>query len=98
VTLSRDATITGVLWDSPAFRSGLTVGARLIAVNGIAYDSELLKEAIANARTGPPVSLIVKQGDHYKVVALDHHAGLRYPRLERVPGAPDRISAIYAPK
>ena len=98
LTLNHEATITGVLWDSPAFKAGLTVGGKLIAVNGIAYDADLLKEAITAAKAGPAVSLIVKDGDHFRVVAIDDHGGLKYPRLERIAGAPDRLSEIYAPK
>jgi predicted metalloprotease with PDZ domain len=98
LSLNREAMITSVLWDGPAFKAGLTVGGKIIAVNGIAYDMDLLKEAITNAKSGPPVSLIVKDGDHYRVVAIDYHAGLKYPRLARIDGTPDRLSAIYAPK
>lgn len=97
LALNREATITGVLWDGPAFKAGLTVGGKLIAVNGVAYDADLLKEAITAAKAGPPVSLIVKDGDHFRVVAIDYHGGLKYPRLERIEGTPDRLSAIYAP-
>ncbi|MDB5424163.1 MAG: putative protease with the C-terminal domain, partial [Phenylobacterium sp.] len=98
LTLNREATITSVLWDGPAFKAGLVVGAKLIAVNGIAYDADLLKEAITNAKSGPPVTLILKDGDRYRVVAIDYHAGLKYPRLERLEGTPDRLTAIYMPK
>jgi predicted metalloprotease with PDZ domain len=98
LTLNREATITSVLWDGPAFKAGLVVGAKLIAVNGIAYDADLLKEAITNARSGPPVTLILKDGDHYRVAAIDYHGGLKYPRLDRIEGTPDRLTAIYAPK
>jgi predicted metalloprotease with PDZ domain len=98
LTLNHEAGITAVLWDGPAFKAGLTVGGKLIAVNGIAYDADLLKGAITAAKAGPPVSLIVKDGDHFRVVAIDYHGGLKYPRLERIEGTPDRLSPIYAPK
>ncbi|THD75122.1 MAG: M61 family peptidase [Phenylobacterium sp.] len=98
LALNREATITSVLWDSPAFKAGLTVGGKVIAVNGVAYDGDLLKEAITAAKTGPAISLIVRDGDHFRVVTLDDHGGLRYPRLERLEGTPDRLSEIYTPK
>nr|MEA2798788.1 hypothetical protein [Phenylobacterium sp.] len=83
----------------PAFKAGLAVGGKLLAVNGIAYDADRLKEAITGAKKGgPPLSLLVKSGDHYRTVDVDYHGGLRYPRLERIEGAPDLLSAIYAPK
>ncbi|WP_374468507.1 M61 family metallopeptidase [Phenylobacterium sp.] len=99
LTLNREARITGVLWDSPAFKAGLTVGDQLMAVNGIAYDAERFKEAITAAKAGgQPISVIVKDGDHFRTVAIDYRGGLRYPRLERIAGTPDRLSAIYAPR
>jgi predicted metalloprotease with PDZ domain len=99
VTLNREAALTQVLWEGPAFKAGLAVGDRIIAVNGIAYDAEKLKEAITAARSGrDPIAFIVKTGDHYRVVTIDYHEGLKYPRLERIEGKPDLISQIYAPR
>ena len=98
VVLGRDGDIMGVQWDGPAFKAGLTNGGKLLAVNGIAYDVERLKEAITAAKgSKEPISLIVKDGDHYRTVAVDYHDGLRYPRLQRVPGKPDLLSEIYKP-
>ncbi|HEY8574493.1 PDZ domain-containing protein [Phenylobacterium sp.] len=97
-TLDREATLTSVLWEGPAFKAGLTVGDKIVAVNGIAYDADRLKEAITGARSGQPISLLLKDGDHYRTVAIDYRGGLRYPRLERIAGTPDRLAAIYAPK
>jgi predicted metalloprotease with PDZ domain len=98
VTLSHDAKITSVLWDGPAFKAGLTVGDQILAVNGIAYDADRLKEAITAAKgNSQPISFIVKDGDHYRVTPIAYHDGLRYPRLERIAGKPDLLSRIYAP-
>ena len=99
LTLDRDADITAVQWGGRAFKAGLTIGGKLLAVNGIAYDADRLKEAISEGKKGGgPLNLLVKAGDHYKTVAIDYHGGLRYPRLERIEGTPDLLSAIYAPK
>lgn len=99
LVLNREATITSVLWEGPAFKAGLTTGDRIMAVNGIAYDTERLKEAItaAKGQGKPPISLIVKDGDHFRTVTLAYHEGLRYPRLQRIPGKPDLLSRIYEP-
>jgi predicted metalloprotease with PDZ domain len=99
LVLGKDADITQVQWDGPAFKAGLTIGGKLLAVNGIAYDADRLKEAITEAKKGGgPFSLLVKSGDHYKTVSIDYHGGLRYPRLERIEGTPDLLSAIYTPR
>jgi len=96
--LSREGEATGVQWEGPAFKAGLTVGAKILAVNGVAYEADLLEEAITAAKSGAPISLIVKTGEHFRTVQIDYRGGLRYPRLERIPGSPDRLSAIYAPR
>jgi len=61
-------------------------------------ETDRLKEAITAAKgSKEPISLIVKDGDHYRTVAVDYHDGLRYPRLQRVAGKPDLLSEIYKP-
>jgi predicted metalloprotease with PDZ domain len=95
---NADGEIIAVRWQGPAFKSGLTAGAKILAVNGISYDSERLRRAITDAKTGQPVSLIVKTADHFRTVSLDYHGGLRYPRLERIPKTPDLLSAAYSPR
>jgi predicted metalloprotease with PDZ domain len=98
LVLNREAMITGVLWDGPAFKAGLTVGDKILAVNGIAYDTDRLKEVITAAKGGKePITLIVKDGDHFKVTPVVYHGGLRYPRLERIEGKPDLLTRIYDP-
>ncbi len=86
---NKDGTVKSVLWDSPAFKAGLTAGDQIVAVGGIPYDPDVLKDAIkASAGNKDAIELIVKTPDRYKVVHLDYHGGLRYPHLERDPAAP----------
>jgi predicted metalloprotease with PDZ domain len=93
----KDGTVLQVLWDSPAFKAKLTESSVILAINGAAYDVDVLKDAIRSAKgTKLPIELIVKTGDRFRVAALDYHEGLRYPHLERdtsVPAA--RIDDIY---
>lgn len=98
--LSPSGDLTSVQWDGPAFKAGLTTGDELIAVNGISYDADRLKDAVtAAAKKGAdPVELLVKNADHYKTVKIDYHGGLRYPHLERIPGTPARLDDILAAK
>jgi C-terminal processing protease CtpA/Prc len=61
-------------------------GDSIVAVNGIPFDPDVLKEAIkAIAGSKVPIELIVKTTNRYRVVKLDYHGGLRYPHLERDP-------------
>jgi predicted metalloprotease with PDZ domain len=90
-------TLSQVIWDSPAFKAKLTEGAQILAINGIAYDADVLKDAIraAHGKTAP-IELIVKIGDRYLVANLDYHDGLRYPHLERDSAEPARLDDILA--
>jgi len=99
VTLDPTGVVGEVLWDSPAFNAGLTVGCQIVAVNGIAYDADELKDSIANAKSAPqPIQLLLKRGDRYNAVSVNYHGGLRYPHLERVPGSPALLDQVLSPK
>ena len=93
----EDGTLKSVLWDGPAFKAGLTVGAKLVAVNGTAYASDRLKAAITAAKTQPgPIELLVRSGDHYRTVRIDYHGGLRFPHLEKTGTGAGSLDAILA--
>jgi predicted metalloprotease with PDZ domain len=97
--VAAEAKISDVLWEGPAYKAGLTVGTQIIAVNGISYDADLLKRAIKDAnKTGPPIELLVKNGDRYRTVKIDYHDGLRYPRREREGNAAARLDQILEPR
>jgi predicted metalloprotease with PDZ domain len=86
VIVGKDGELKFVLWDSPAFKAGLTAGNEIVAINGIPWDPDVLKEAVkAGVGAKDAIELIVKTTDRYKVVHLDYHGGPRYPHLERDP-------------
>jgi predicted metalloprotease with PDZ domain len=96
---AKESTISSVVWDSPAFKAKLIEGTQLLAVNGAAYSAEILKDAIRSAKdNSAAIELIVKNGDRYRIVSLDYHGGLRYPRLERDAATPARLDDIIAPR
>jgi predicted metalloprotease with PDZ domain len=91
--------IISVLWGSPAFKAGLTVGSELVSVNGREYDSDALKAAITAAKgTNAPIKLIVKNADAFQTVELSWHGGLRYPRLVKTGKTPGTLDALLAPR
>ncbi|MGE5242724.1 MAG: M61 family metallopeptidase [Betaproteobacteria bacterium] len=99
LTASSDGTVSDVQWEGPAFKAGLTEGARIQAVNGEAYDAARLEDAIAAAKgTAAPIVLVIRSDDRYRTVSLDYHDGLRYPHLERDPATPARLDDILAPR
>lgn len=98
LTLSNDNTVGAVRWDGPAFEAGIAPGSNLMAINGYAANGERLKDAVTAAKDGKPIELIVRNGDVVRTLRIDYRGGLRYPRLERIEGTPDRLSKIFAPK
>ncbi|GAW40199.1 M61 glycyl aminopeptidase [Brevundimonas sp. SH203] len=91
--------IRSVQWDGPAFKAGLAVGMEIVAVGGQAATADRLSAAVTAAKDpAVPVTLIVKDDDQFRTVVLDYHDGLRYPRLERIPGTPDRLTDILTPR
>ncbi len=99
LVVDKDATVSLVSWDGPAFKAGLTSGAQLLAVDGLAYDAERLRSAIARAKTGTePVELLVRVGERFHTVRVDYHGGLRYPHLEREPTQKPLLDDILTPR
>jgi predicted metalloprotease with PDZ domain len=97
--LSSANRITGVQWGSPAFEQGLGAGWDLVAVGDRTASAEVLRDAITAAKGGTePIVLVVKRGDEFRTLSFDYHGGLRYPRLERIAGARDRLADIFAPR
>jgi predicted metalloprotease with PDZ domain len=93
----KAGSISQVVWGSPAFKAGLTSGGQILAVNGVAYSANVLKEAIRASRAAAsPIELIVRAGDTFMVAHLDYHGGLRYPHLVRDTSVPPRLDAILA--
>ncbi|MDH7641040.1 M61 family metallopeptidase [Sphingomonas oryzagri] len=91
--------ISGVFWGSPAFDAGVTVGSKLLAVNGRDYDKDLLTSAITAAKAdGKPIHLLIKQADQYRDVAITWRGGLRYPTLEKVGKGETGLDKLLAPK
>ncbi len=85
MVLDASGELTGVTWESAAFKAGFAIGDQIVAVDGEAYSADRLKAAITAAKDGKtPIALTVKQGDRFRSAALDYHNGLRYPRLRKV--------------
>ena len=96
--VKADGSLLSVQWEGPAFKQGLNAGMKIIAVNGVEFDADKLKEALKAAQTDKTaqIELWVKVDDHYKIIKIDYHDGIRYPKLERVDGTPDLWSDILA--
>ncbi len=96
LTVGNDGDIADVLWDGPAFGAGLSPGMKIVAVDGHEFDGDALKDAVSAVAKDKsrPLELLVKNFDEYSTLRIDYHDGLKYPHLERVAGAPDRLSEL----
>lgn len=93
--VGSDGGLQQVIWDSPAYRAGLTTGATITAIGGKAYDADALKAAIKAAQTTKqPVELLVKQGDRFRTVSIPYYDGLKYPRLEKTGSGTARLDTL----
>jgi len=94
LNLKREGKVERVLWGSPAFEAGISRAVTVVAVNGIAFKSERLAAAItANKNGTAPLELLLREGDVYRQVRIDYREGLRYPRLSRIEGSPERLDS-----
>ena len=96
---SEPGEIADVLWNSPAFDAGLTPGLKIIAIDGEAFDADLLTDAVTRAQKDhAPIELLVANQDYYSTVRIKYDGGNKYPQLVRVEGKPDLLTAIAKAK
>ncbi len=82
----------------PDLNAGIGAGWTLVSVNGERASAEVLSNAITAATTSTaPIVLEVRNARGSRMLEIDYHDGLRYPRLERIPGTPDRLGDILSP-
>jgi len=98
LVMASDGRISEVLRNSLADRATLTSSARIIAVNGQAYSTSVMKDAVTATKTGGPLELIVRNGDKFRVLKLEYQGGLKYPHLERDTSTAARLDEILSPK
>ncbi len=94
LTIGKDGKVDGVIWDSAAYAGGITVGDDIVAVNDHPYSDDILKAEISAAKTTTvPIRLLIKTGDRLRMVDLNWHQGLRYPRFAKTgpDGALDKL-------
>jgi predicted metalloprotease with PDZ domain len=100
-TIDKDGKVVGPQWGSPGVNAGIVTGAKIVAVNGSAYDQDKMKKAITDAKgTTTPIELLVQRGDKFQTVSIDYHDGLRYPWLEKTTpaGAPNGLDKLLEPR
>lgn len=97
LTVTDGGGVRAVAWEGPAFRAGMRLGVRIVAVDGAPFSRDALLKAVRDAGRKPPI-LTVEQDGASNDRALRYQGTLRYPRLERIADAPDRLTALLAPR
>ena len=97
--VKNDGEVSSIIWNSPAFKGGLTTGTKIVAVNGTEFSGDAFKEALKTARDPKkPVELIIKQEKNFRTVRLDYSGGLRYPRLEKTGEGEGSLDRLLKPR
>ena len=95
LSVGKQGLVKAVAWEGPAFRAGISLGARLTAVNQQAYTDEGLKAAIkAAALSQQPIALSYQADGVARTVDVNYTGSLRYPALERIAGSVDRLERL----
>ena len=95
---SKDGTIEDVIPGMAAAAAGMAPGMKLVAVNGRHWSRDVLRDAVRATSGTAPLELLADNGEFYRTYRLSYHGGPRFPRLERVAGRQDLLSAILAPR
>ena len=86
LTVGKEAKIGSVIWGSPAFEAGLTVGQTVVSVNGRTYSETVLKEAVTAAKGGSaadPADRQARRGGWSDRYPLERRASLSALRKGR---------------
>ncbi len=93
--VSEEGEIGDVVPGTPAFEAGLGPGMKLATVNGRAFDTDRLREALRQGMTSrEPLELGVENFDVLKTIKINYHGGEKFPHLEREASKPDLLQQI----
>jgi predicted metalloprotease with PDZ domain len=94
---ARDGMVNDVFLNSPAGKAGIGPGMQILAVNGLRFSAEVLRNAIKDSKgASGPLTVEFQNDDVVKTVSLDYHGGTREPHLERDMSKPDVLGQILA--
>jgi predicted metalloprotease with PDZ domain len=94
----KDGTIGDVKMFSDAYKAGFAPQWKIVAVDGVGYSDDGLKNALKRAKgTSEPLEFIVSNDNHFRTLEIDYHGGEKYPHLEREASASDLLDDIVKP-
>jgi predicted metalloprotease with PDZ domain len=98
VLLGKNDSVMDVREGSPAWAAGMAPGMKVMAVDGQAFSSDVLKYVSEQAEhSTTPTSFLVQDGGWYRTLQVNYHGGPKYPHLVRLPATTDLLAKIMAP-
>lgn len=94
LSVSPDGRIEEVIWDSPAFQAGLTVGSEILAIDDKVFSSEAFLQAFG---AGKSIKLRLRKFKHVEDLEVAYGGGLRFPHLRRLEDRPALLDTIVKP-
>ena len=67
-------------------------------MNGKAFSIDRLENAIRNTTTTGKLTLLTLEADTYYEYEINYDGGLKYDKLEPIPGQKDWLTEILTPK
>lgn len=98
LSLDSDGKIKEVIWDSPAFHAGLTVGCQVMAVNDWAFSDMVMQAALNACRESGVTRLLIRRLKYCEELEIRYDAGPRYPHLIRDQGKPRLDDILKSPR
>ena len=93
--LKEDGSVMDVNPDLAAFKVGIAPGMKIISVNGRAWSTDVIHEAIASSKTNSAsIEFVVENGSFQETYKVNYHGGERYPHLERDSTKPDVLGEL----
>jgi predicted metalloprotease with PDZ domain len=94
-----DGKLLDVLPGSLAFSAGLDAGWKIMGINGAKWSPEAMHAALVGSPDSTaPLEFLLESSERLRTVKIDYRGGAKNPHLERVPGIPDLLSEILAPR
>ena len=92
---ARDGVVGDVTLNSPVGKAGIGPGMQILAVNGLRFSADVLRNAIKESKSASgPMTIEFQNDDVVKTVSVDYHGGTREPHLERDASKPDLLAQI----
>lgn len=96
--VEKNGVISNIVPGGPADLTGLYDGIKVVGVNGKTYNIDRLENAVRNTTTTGKLTLLILEADTYYEYEINYEGGLKYDKLEPIPGQKDWLTEILTPK